>query len=143
MDSLRPKQARPASGRPDRDEVLPQLSANPNLPVSAPARPAEGRLRGEEVVPTISETSRRESGTPLWVRRLSLVIFVTFCVELGLLLAILPWTRIWSENGLLLDHPTIREFLQHNFLRGAVSGLGLVDTWLGIWEAVRYKEVRA
>lgn len=77
---------------------------------------------------------------PLWMRRLSLVIFVAFCIELGMVLVVLPWTRIWTENRFLLTYPTLRNALQYNFVRGAISGLGLVDIGLGIWEAVRYRE---
>ncbi len=142
MDSLRPKQARPAHGQPDTDEVLPHLSANPNPSAPGPVRPTGIVHVGRQDVSAAPGPSREESRSPLWMRRLSLVVFVTFCVELGLLLAILPWTRLWSENGLLLEHPMIREILQHNFMRGAVSGLGLVDAWLGIWEAVRYREAK-
>jgi hypothetical protein len=76
----------------------------------------------------------------LWVMRLWLVIFVLFCLEVGIILTVLPWTRVWTENSLLLGHPQLREFLLQNFVRGLVSGLGLVDIWMGIAEAVRYRE---
>jgi len=76
----------------------------------------------------------------LWVRRLWLIVFVLFCLEVGIMLTVLPWTRIWTENSLLLGHLKLREFLMRNFVRGLVSGLGLVDIWMGIAEAVRYRE---
>jgi hypothetical protein len=76
----------------------------------------------------------------LWVKRLWLIVFVLFCLEVGIILTVLPWTRIWTENSLLLGHPQLREFLMKNFVRGLVSGLGLVDIWMGIAEAVRYRE---
>ena len=76
----------------------------------------------------------------LWMRRIWLIVFVLFCLEIGIILTALPWTRIWTENSLLLGHPQLREFLMHNFVRGLVSGLGLVDIWMGIAEAVRYRE---
>jgi hypothetical protein len=76
----------------------------------------------------------------LWVKRLWLIIFVLFCLEVGIILTVLPWTRIWTENSLLLGHPQLREFVMQNFMRGLVSGLGLVDIWMGIAEAVRYHE---
>jgi len=76
----------------------------------------------------------------LWVRRLWLIVFVLFCLEVGIILTVLPWTRIWTENSLLLGHPQLREFLMQNFVRGVVSGLGLIDVWMGIAEAVRYRE---
>ncbi len=76
----------------------------------------------------------------LWMKRLWLVVFVLFCLEVGIILTVLPWTRIWTENSLLLGHPQIQEFLHQNFVRGLVSGLGLVDIWMGIAEAIRYRE---
>jgi hypothetical protein len=76
----------------------------------------------------------------LWLQRIWLVVFVLFCLEIGILLIVLPWTRIWTDNSLLLGFPQIREFLMHDFVRGLISGLGLVDIWMGVAEAVRYRE---
>ena len=75
-----------------------------------------------------------------WLQRIWLVVFVLFCLEVGIILTALPWTRIWTDNSLLLGYPQVREFLMRNFVRGLVSGLGLVDIWMGIAEAVRYRE---
>lgn len=76
----------------------------------------------------------------LWLQRIWLVVFVLFCLEVGILLTVLPWTRIWTDNSLLLGFPQIREFLMQDFVRGLISGLGLVDIWMGVAEAVRYRE---
>ena len=76
----------------------------------------------------------------LWLQRIWLVVFVLFCLEVGIILTALPWTGIWTNNSLLLGYPQVREFLMHNFVRGLVSGLGLVDIWMGVAEAVRYRE---
>ncbi len=80
---------------------------------------------------------------PLWLRRVMLFIFVAFAVEIGMFLVVVPWYdsgRLWSENSLLLRFPTLRAFLAQDFIRGIVSGIGLIDIWVGIWEAVHYKE---
>jgi len=82
------------------------------------------------------------AATPLWLLRIWVVIRVAFFIELGMVLVLLPWTRLWTENSLLLAYPELRLFLQNNFLRGLISGLGFVDLGFGIWEAVRYKEPR-
>ena len=76
----------------------------------------------------------------LWARRLGLLVFVLICLEVGIALVVLPWMHIWTENNLLLDYPTIRLWAANPFVRGAFSGLGLIDIWLGIWEVVRYRE---
>ncbi len=81
---------------------------------------------------------------PLWLRRIMLFIKVAFAVEVGMFLVVLPWYdggRIWTENSLLLAYPNLRAFLAQNFIRGLVSGIGLIDIWVGIWEAVHYREV--
>ena len=76
----------------------------------------------------------------VWVQRAWLVVFVLFCLEIGILLMVLPWTKVWTENSLLVGYPKVREFLMPHFVRGLVSGLGLVDIGMGIAEAVRYRE---
>lgn len=121
-----------------RKEVQPGLSAEPNVPL--PVEPLNGTnlpSQGPVLVPT-----RDASAEPVWVRRLKLVVYVLFCIELGMLLAVLPWTRVWSDNSFLLAHAGVRDFLHQDFIRGAVTGLGLVDIWLGIREAVNYRENR-
>jgi len=81
-----------------------------------------------------------QSRVTLWLHRSSLVISVIFCIELGMLLAILPWTRVWTDNSYLLAYPALKIFLQNNFVRGMITGIGLLDIWLGIAEAVHYRE---
>jgi hypothetical protein len=79
---------------------------------------------------------------PIWLQRTYLAIYVVFCLWMGMVLVVLPWTPTWTENSILLDYPAVRAFLSQNFMRGIVSGIGLVDMWLGIWEAVHYREHR-
>jgi hypothetical protein len=83
------------------------------------------------------------SSGQLWARRLGLLVFVLICLELGIALVVLPWTHIWTDNNLLLGYPTLRFWAANTFVRGAFSGLGLIDIWLGIWEVARYREPKA
>ena len=75
-----------------------------------------------------------------WRRRLFLVVFVLFCLELGIILTLAPWSWYWTNNSLLLNFPRLREFLMSGFVRGLISGLGVTDIWLAIAEAVRYRD---
>lgn len=123
-------------GTPDRrDEIKTDVSADPN---PLPSEPLRGLTPDREGPVLVREREPRQD--PVWAQRLKLVVFVLFCIELGMLLAVLPWTRVWTENSLLTAYPSIRAFLQHNFVRGAITGLGLIDIWLGIREAVTYHE---
>jgi hypothetical protein len=76
----------------------------------------------------------------IWVERFSLVIKVVIFIEMGMVLAILPWMRVWTDNGLITGYPHMRAFIQLNFVRGIVTGIGLIDIWIGIWEAVHYRD---
>jgi hypothetical protein len=88
----------------------------------------------------IQPVSPQVSRSQLWKRRAKLVIQVMFLIELGMVLAVSPWTPIWSQNSLLTAHPAAKEFLGQGFMRGAFTGLGLINIWMGIWEAVQYRE---
>ena len=110
--------------------------------------PEANVFRGDSLPPVASKRDTAPSSEPqikvsrasTWVHRLSLVIFVIFCIELGMLLCVLPWTRVWTENSLLGAHPSWGAILQDNFVRGVISGLGLIDVWIGVWEAVHYRD---
>jgi hypothetical protein len=108
-------------------------------------KPGSGLTRSPlapEQEPVAPGRSQVTSGQ-LWARRLGLLVFVLICLELGIALIVLPWTHIWTENNLLLDYPTVRFWAANTFVRGAFSGLGLIDIWLGIWEVVRYREPKS
>ncbi|HEY2496095.1 MAG TPA: hypothetical protein VGK24_03420 [Candidatus Angelobacter sp.] len=79
---------------------------------------------------------------PVWLQRVFVVVYVLFCIELGLVLIILPWTRFWFNDGWMSQWPNFQHWMQQGFVRGAVSGLGLLDIWLGVIEAVRYRDRR-
>ena len=68
------------------------------------------------------------------------MIFVLFCLEIGIILTVAPWTSFWTSNSLLSGYPKLREILAYPFVRGLVTGLGVADIWLAISEAVRYRE---
>ncbi len=49
------------------------------------------------------------------------------CFLLGVLLVFLPWSGVWERNYFLNHYPTLVPFLLNPSLRGAISGLGLLD----------------
>jgi hypothetical protein len=88
---------------------------------------------------------RRDSGTEvsrsnLWLLRIRALLFVTLCATFGVLLIILPWTPKWTDNPILLSMPGLRPIVSNGFVRGLCSGLGVLDLWLGFWEAIYYHE---
>ena len=71
--------------------------------------------------------------------KILVIVFIFFCFELGLFLIIFPWSRYWENNLFLSYAPFIRDFVLSNYFRGAVSGLGIVDIGIGIYEAMHFK----
>ena len=54
---------------------------------------------------------------------------------IGLILVVAPWwTDVWDANALLHPWPLLRNLILSPFLRGAVSGLGLVNVLLAFQE---------
>jgi hypothetical protein len=52
----------------------------------------------------------------------------------GLVLLVAPWTALWDSNWLLQPHPAMRDLLLNAFTRGAVSGLGLVNILIALYD---------
>jgi hypothetical protein len=76
----------------------------------------------------------------LWLRRIGVLLFVFLCATLGVMLMILPWRPEWSDNPLLLPYPTLRAIVASGFARGLATGLGVLNVWIGFWEAIQYRE---
>ena len=80
------------------------------------------------------------SALQVWMHRISVFLFVLVSAVAGVLLIILPWTPEWTDNYLLLSFPALRSVISNGFFRGLCSGLGLLDIWIGFWEAFHYHE---
>ena len=55
-----------------------------------------------------------------WYHKMSAVVFIAFCVEIGLFLLIFPWTEYWESNYLSSLAPAaLRHHWDNLYLRGA------------------------
>jgi hypothetical protein len=66
------------------------------------------------------------------------LILVAIFLEVGLLLIVLPWmeplTGFWDRNYFAQSVPAVHAFVTNNYVRGAVSGLGVVNVYVGLAE---------
>jgi hypothetical protein len=121
--------AAPGSGSPDGRSPA---SKDPSVPSNVRSFPAATVVVPDQEI---------EAPMPVWMARSMMLVFVAFCVEVGLVLMAVPWLpHLWQESSLVSAYPAFRAFLANNFVRGAVSGLGVLDIWLGIYEAVHYRD---
>ena len=44
----------------------------------------------------------------------------------------LPWSAFWDRNYFGSAWPGLRPFMTNNFVRGAVTGLGVVNVFAGL-----------
>jgi hypothetical protein len=80
--------------------------------------------------------------------KLTIVFFILICFEIGILLVILPWvpSPSWNENYLLvlaadkMHWPWLAIAMKSGYARGAVTGLGLLNITLGIWEIIYFRK---
>ncbi|MDP9049310.1 MAG: hypothetical protein M3O31_01095 [Acidobacteriota bacterium] len=118
------------------------MSLDPNV-TSDPASAPPGLMAAEPVPARVAEDEEVSSVAPVWLQRLSLFVLVLFCVYLGVLVMILPWwTRVWDNNGYIGSHPMLAAVLHNGGVKGLISGLGLLDIWIGISEAIHYRDHR-
>ena len=65
------------------------------------------------------------------------LILVALFLEFGLLLVVIPWSAFWDRNYFAQAIPALHGFITNNFVRGAVSGLGVVNVFLGLSELIK------
>jgi hypothetical protein len=88
--------------------------------------------------------------------RLSVIFYIILCLEIGIVLTVLPWVphgwlglSDWSNNYFLLlaAHKAgygIQRWVASGWVRGAVSGIGILNLGMGIWELINFRHtVRA
>ena len=88
--------------------------------------------------------------------RLSVIFYIILCLEIGIVLTVLPWVphgwlglSDWSNNYFLLlaAHKAgygVQKLVASGWVRGAVSGLGILNLGMGIWEMINFRQtVRA
>jgi len=122
------------------------VTATPNPISDGPAKPSDPPPPQADTrtalldPPAPPAVPRGPARLQLWLHRSSVFLFVLISAVAGVLLIILPWTPEWTDNYLLLSYPGLRTWVSSGFFRGVCSGLGLLDIWIGFWEALHYHE---
>ncbi len=123
------------------------MTSSPNSPTEktpadslGPKLVPEAHRENGSGTPPLDGAPSRQTGLQLWLHRLLVLLLVFVCAAMGVLLLILPWRPEWTDNHFLFGSPGLRAFVSNGFVRGMCSGLGLLDIWIGFWEAVHYHE---
>ncbi len=65
-----------------------------------------------------------------------LVVLALLWLALGMALILAPWLELWETNYFVYTYPALGLVLRNPYVRGAVSGLGVLDVALSL-EAIR------
>lgn len=74
-----------------------------------------------------------------WYHKTGGVLFVAFCLGVGLFLLIFPWTDAWEVNYFATVVPSLSPYWDNLYLRGAISGIGVVNLYLSFMEMFRLR----
>lgn len=93
-----------------------------------PIEPDGPRLvRGVEPSPTPPRRYR-------WYHKAGALLFAVICFEVGLVLVVLPWLEVWENNYLAMLFPALQPVWPNPYLKGAISGLGVVNIYISFVE---------
>ncbi len=73
------------------------------------------------------------------MNRLLAILYVVLCFEMGVFLILLPWVPLWTGNYFVDHFPWVAHVAMNYFVRGAISGIGLADIWLALYETWRLR----
>jgi hypothetical protein len=85
--------------------------------------------------------------------KLSVIFYIILCLEIGLVLTLLPWIphgtlglSDWGSNYFLLyaarkaNMQVLQTVVASGWVRGAVSGVGLLNIGIAFWEIFHFKQ---
>jgi hypothetical protein len=64
------------------------------------------------------------------------LFIVAFFFEFGIALIVVPWSSFWDRNYFAETVPVIHTIIKNNFVRGAVTGLGIINLASGLVELI-------
>ena len=117
-----------------RLESIHRMSQQNLFSAQAPITPPPG------LAVSSAESAKPPRQSPRWLQRLDLFVRVIVRLYLCLNVVVLPWMHFWDENRLLALIPHLAPVALNGIVRGVVSGLGLLNIWIAIHDAIHYKE---
>ena len=76
------------------------------------------------------------STTEAAIRFFSRLLIAAYLIEAGVLLVLAPWSGLWDRNYFADALPWLGVWMQSDYVRGAVSGIGVVTALGGLRDLV-------
>lgn len=62
------------------------------------------------------------------------VLLAALFLEVGFVLTVVPWSSYWDRNYFAQLLPVVHAFVTNDFVRGGVTGLGIVNIAVAVGE---------
>lgn len=77
---------------------------------------------------------------PHWLVRTELYLRVLLRMYIGLAVCYAPWSQLfWDQNPIFVQYPTLAIYAANGAVRGLISGLGLLNIWIAVQDAIRHR----
>jgi hypothetical protein len=76
-----------------------------------------------------------------WIHKGFSLLFLVFCLELGIFLVVYPWTDHWQVNTIPSLVPALLKIWNSDYFRGAVSGVGALNLWVAVLEMGNFRRM--
>lgn len=76
-----------------------------------------------------------------WIHKGFSLLFIVFCLELGIFLMVYPWTDHWQVNTIPSLVPALLKIWNSDYLRGAVTGIGILNIWIAVLEMFHFRRI--
>jgi hypothetical protein len=123
-------------------KIMMPSQPEPSLPTpSAPAaraRVTTSAAASPSVAPAEIPLTRQDPPRiPVWLERGELFLRVLLRMYIGLAISFAPWIPyFWDRNPLFEQFPTLAILAANGAVRGVVSGLGILNLWYAIQDAL-------
>lgn len=76
------------------------------------------------------------STTEAIIRFFSRLLVAAYLIEAGVLLVLAPWSGLWQRNYFAAHLPLVGQWMLSPYVKGAVTGIGLVTALGGLRDLV-------
>lgn len=140
-DSRLPEPTNRATTAPATQVESPQQSQPDSQsidPLAQPVRPIESIHLIPDTTSPDPDSTETPQRIPYWLQQAERFLRVIVRMYLGLLVCCAPWyPPAWDNNPLFASSPWLSAFVTHGAVRGIVSGLGILNLWIAVRDALR------